>query len=91
MYFINCSSKTKPGVVDKDLNEILDPEEVYSGCYARVSVNFFPYNTNGNKGVGCGLNNLQKIADGDYLGGRTRAEDDFEAWGDEGGDDDFLA
>jgi hypothetical protein len=56
-----------------------------------VSVNFFPYNTNGNKGVGCGLNNLQKIADGDYLGGRTRAEDDFEAWGDEGGDDDFLA
>jgi hypothetical protein len=90
MYFINCSSKTKPGVVDKDLNEILDPEEVYSGCYARVSVNFFPYNTNGNKGVGCGLNNLQKIADGDYLGGRTRAEDDFEAWGEDDGDD-FLA
>ena len=90
MYFVNCSSKTKPGVVDKDLNAILDPEEVYSGCYARASVNFYPFAVSGNKGVACGLNNIQKLADGDFLGGRTRAEDDFEAWGDDGGDD-FLA
>ena len=76
--FFNASSNNKPGVVDKDLNEIIDPEEVYSGCYGRVSVNFYPFNTNGNKGVACGLNNVQKLADGERLGGsRAKAEDDF--------------
>lgn len=89
-YFINANSKLKPGIVDKDLNEILDSTEVYSGCYARASVNFFPYNQAGNRGIGCGLNNVQKIADGDYLGGRSRAEDDFDAYEDDGDDEDFL-
>lgn len=77
-YVINASSsKQKPGVVDKDRNEIIDSTEVYSGCYGRVSVNFYAYNQSGNKGIACGLNNVQKLEDGDYLGGRSRAEDDF--------------
>ena len=82
MYFLNCNSNQKPGIVDKDLNEILDPDEVYSGCWGRASINFFPFNTNGNKGVGVGLNNIQKLKDDDRLGAaRASAESDF------GGDD----
>lgn len=88
-YFINCTSKTKPGVVDKDKQEILDSSEVYSGCYGRVSVNFYPFAVSGNKGVACGLNNVQKLADGEFLGGRSRAEDDFDDWEDDDEDDDF--
>lgn len=91
-YFINANSKMQPGIVDKNVQPILDSTEVYSGCYARVSINFFPYNQAGNKGIGCGLNNIQKIADGDYLGGRSRPEDDFDAVEAEDEDDmeDFL-
>lgn len=77
--YMSLSSKTKPGIVDSDVNPILDSTEVYSGCYARVSMNAFPYNFRGKKGVSFGLNHVQKIKDGDYLGGRSRAEDDFEA------------
>ena len=86
-YFINCNSKDKPQIVDKNVQPILDRNEVYSGCYARVSISLYPFNTNGNKGIACGLGNIQKIADGEPLGGRTRAEDDFEAYDEE---DDFL-
>ncbi|PLR84684.1 DUF2815 domain-containing protein [Bacillus canaveralius] len=89
-YFINCSSKTKPGVVDQNVQPILDSTEVYSGCYGRASINFYAFNTAGNKGIACGLNNLQKLADGDYLGGRSRAEDDFDAVDNGDDDDDFL-
>ncbi len=88
-YFINANSKLKPGVVDRDLNEILDSTEVYSGCYARASINFFGYNTAGNRGIGCGLNNIQKVADGDYLGGRSRAEDDFDVFEDDEDEEDL--
>ena len=78
MLFLNANSTRKPGIVDKDLNEILDPDEVYSGCWGRVSINFYPFNTNGNKGVGAGLNNVQKLKDGERLGGAAAsAEDDF--------------
>ena len=78
MYFMNANSNTKPGIVDKDLNEILDPDEVYSGCWGRASVNFFAYDSNGNRGIGCGLNNIQKLKDGERLGAaRASAEDDF--------------
>lgn len=82
-YVINATSKQKPGIVDKNLNEILDSTEVYSGCYAKVSINFYAFSKSGNKGIACGLNNVQKIADGDYLGGRSRPEDDFEVEEDE--------
>lgn len=90
MFFMNANSNTKPGIVDKDLNEILDPDEVYSGCWGRASVNFFAYDSNGNRGVGCGLNNIQKLKDGEHLGGeRASAEDDFGDGFNEDGEEDF--
>jgi len=67
-YFFNCSSDNQPAVVDRNLNEILDKREVYSGCYARVNVNFYAYNFNGTKGVAAGLNSVQKWEDGEALG-----------------------
>lgn len=75
--YMAMSSKQRPGVVDLDLNPILDSTQVYSGCYARVAINAFPYSNSGNKGVSFGLNNVQFIEDGEPLGGRTRPEDDF--------------
>lgn len=84
--YMSVKSKTPPGVVDRQLNEIIDSTEVYSGCYAKVSINAFPYNVSGNRGVSFGLNHVQKVDDGDFLGGRSRAEDDFEAMDDD--DDD---
>lgn len=88
-YFINANSATKPGVVDADCQPILDTSELYSGIYGRASINFYAFNTNGNKGIACGLNNLQKLRDGEPLGGKSRAEDDFADMDDE--DDDFLS
>lgn len=85
-YFINANSSTAPGVVDADRQPIIDTSEVYSGVYGRASINFYAFNSNGNKGIACGLNNLQKIKDGEPLGGKSRAEDDFAD-----ADDDFLA
>lgn len=75
--YMAMSSKQRPGVVDEDLNPILDSTRVYSGCYGRVSINAYPYSAKGNKGVSFGLNNVQFLEDGEPLGGRTRAEDDF--------------
>ena len=85
-YFINANSATAPGIVDAARQPILERSEVYSGVYGRASINFYAFNSNGNKGIACGLNNLQKISDGEPLGGKTRAEDDF---ADE--DEDFLS
>lgn len=76
-WFVNVSSKDKPGVVDADLNPILDPTELVSGDYGRASINAFAYDQAGNKGVSFGLNNIQKLATGVPLGNKTRAEDDF--------------
>lgn len=84
--FVNATSTTQPGIVDKDGNRITDQTEFYSGCYGFASVNFFPYSTNGSNGIACGLNNLQKLEDGDPLGGRSSAESDFDVDEDE---DDF--
>ena len=86
-YFINANSRTAPQIVDKNVKPILDRDEVYSGCYARVSLNFYAFNSNGNKGVACGLGNIQKIKDGEALGGRSTASDDFSTEDDE----DFLS
>ena len=85
-YFINANSATAPGIVDAARNPIIEHSEVYSGVYGRASINFYAFNSNGNRGIACGLNNLQKISDGEHLGGKTRAEDDFT---DE--DEDFLS
>lgn len=88
MYFLNAYSKRKPGVVDRDREEIFDLSEVYSGCWGRLSLNFYPYEISGNKGVAVGLNNIQKLKDGERLGGgSTKAEDDFD---DDYEDDDLL-
>lgn len=77
--FINANSASKPGVVDEDLNPIMDQDEFYSGCYGRASVNFYAFNSNGNVGIAAGLNNLQKLAEGDRLSGGSSAEEDFGA------------
>lgn len=84
-YFVNANSGTAPGIVDADRQPIIDHSEVYSGVYGRASINFYAFNSNGNKGIACGLNNLQKMRDGEPLGGKTRAEDDFAD-----DDEDFL-
>ena len=76
-WFINANSTTKPGVVDADRNPILDSSELYSGIIGRASISFYAFNSNGNRGIACGLNNLQKLSDGTPLGGHSRAEDDF--------------
>lgn len=86
-YFINANSTTPPQIVDKAVKPILDRSEVYSGCYGRVSINFYAFNSNGNKGIACGLGNIQKIRDGEMLGGKSNAAEDFTSLE----DDDFLA
>ena len=86
-YFINANSATAPGIVDADCNPILTRSEVYSGVYGRASINFYAFNSNGNKGIACGLNNLQKIRDGEPLGGKSSAASDFSTDADE----DFLS
>jgi hypothetical protein len=86
-YFINANATTAPGIVDVDCNPILTRSEVYSGVYGRASISFYAFNSNGNKGIACGLNNLQKVRDGEPLGGKASAESDFAIDDDE----DFLA
>ena len=85
-YFVNANATTAPGIVDADCNPILTRSEVYSGVYGRASITFYAFNSSGNKGIACGLNNLQKIRDGEPLGGRASAESDFAT----DDDDDFL-
>ena len=85
-YFINANSATAPNIVDADCNHIIERSEVYSGVYGRASINLYAFNSNGNKGIACGLNNLQKIRDGEPLGSKSRAEDDFASE-----NDDFLS
>lgn len=88
-YFVNANSTTAPGIVDAACNPILERSEVYSGIYGRASINFYAFNSSGNRGIACGLNNVQKISDGEPLGGKSRAEDDFAANADD--DDEFLS
>ena len=86
-WFVNANNTSAPGIVDADRQPILDRSEVYSGVYGRASISFYAFNSSGNKGIACSLNNLQKIADGESLGGHASAEADFAT--DE--DDDFLS
>ena len=86
--FLNANSKQAPQIVDRQVQPILDQSEVYSGCYGRVSITFYAYNSNGNKGVAAGLGNVQKLKDGEPLGSRANAKDEFEAVDAE---DDFLS
>lgn len=76
-WVMTAKSNTKPEVVDANVQPILSPTAVYSGCYGRVSIRFFAYSQKGNKGVGCGLGNVQKLRDGEPLAGGTTAKQDF--------------
>jgi hypothetical protein len=87
-YFINAKAATKPGIVDKNRQPILAQDEVYSGCYGYVSITFYPFDKNGNSGIAAGLNHIMKVKDGEPLGGRSTAENDFANV--EVGDDDDL-
>lgn len=78
-WVFTASCKQPPFVVDAQVQPIIDPTQVYSGMYGNVSVNFFPYNSNGKKGIGCGLNGVQKVRDGEPLDGRVTAEEAFQA------------
>ena len=89
-YFINANSKNAPQIVDEHVQPITDESQVYSGCYGRVSVNFYAFNTNGNRGVAAGLGNIQKLRDGEALGGGVSAVADFGA-PTGGAAEDFLA
>ena len=92
--FVNASSKEAPQIVDRRKQSIIDPMMVYSGCYCNISVNFYAFNTNGNRGVACSLGNIQFVKDGDRLGGKASADADFDELDDEDvlGDDlpDYL-
>lgn len=88
--FINANSKNPPQIVDGNVQPILDQSEVYSGCWANVSVTFYAFNVNGNRGMACGLGNIQKVRDDEALGGAgVKAENEFSVLAD--ADDDFLA
>ena len=87
MFFINANTTRKPTIVDKDLNPIMSKEEFYSGCYGRASINFYAYNVS-SKGIAAGLNNLQKLEDGEMLTGGSSAEEDF--GGENNWDDDLM-
>lgn len=79
MYFLNASSKNRPGVVDQNVHPILDASEIYSGCYGRLTINFYAFSASGNKGIAAGLGNVQKLGDGESLGGFASAESDFDS------------
>lgn len=86
-FFVNANSTTPPQIVDSKVQPILNRNEVYSGVYARVSITFYAFNSNGNRGIACGLGNIQKVRDGEPLSSRSNAEDDFTTLD----DDDFLS
>lgn len=91
-YVITVSSRQKPVVVDSFRNPITDPAELFSGCYGRAAINFYGYNRNGKKGISAGLQSIQKLHDGEPLGGARGSADDFDDdYRDEAGeDDDFM-
>jgi hypothetical protein len=88
-YVISVKSKNKPVVVDKDRQEIIDPAEVYSGCYGRASIDFFGYNKAGSKGISAGLLAIQKLSDGEPFGTVGSASDFDDGFTEAGAEDDF--
>ena len=76
-YFFNANSNEKPGIVDQDVNPIMDKDQFYSGCYGRASITMYPYDASGSKGIAFGLNNVQKLEDGEKFGGAASAAADF--------------
>ena len=89
-WFLNANSNTAPGVVDANREPIYDTSGIYSGVYARVSLTFYAFNSNGKRGIACGLQNIQKVRDGESLGGKPKAEEDFNDGFQVEDDSDFL-
>jgi hypothetical protein len=79
--FVRGSTYNPPGIIDRERNYIMEDSDFYSGCYARATVVAATYELqSGKKGVTLYVNNIQKLDEGDAIGGvRTKAEDDFEA------------
>jgi len=83
MFFLNASRKSRPEIVNRSGAFITDPYDVdgtptvYSGCYAQTSLEFFAFNTSGNRGIACGLGNVRKLEDGEPLDGSCGAKEDF--------------
>jgi hypothetical protein len=78
MVFMNIKSNQRPGVVDENVDPIIDPSELLAGDWVRCTVNAFAYSQKGNSGVSFGLRNVQRMAKGEAMkGGVSRAEDDF--------------
>jgi len=88
--FFNASTTRKPVIVDRKTQPIIDKTEFYSGCIGYVSINFYAFDVNGNKGIAAGLGNLQKTNEGERLSGGASAEDDFQVFDDEDDEDDDL-
>lgn len=86
-FYLNAKSNTRPGIIDRKKVAIVDEEEIYSGVWAIMSVTFYGYDVNGNRGIACGLNNIMKFKDDDHLGGRVSAESDFSDIDDEDDED----
>ena len=80
-WVFTASTKQPPFVVDEYVQNIIDPTKVYSGMWGNVNVTFFAYNNAGKKGIGCGLNGVQKIRDGEALGGQITAQEAFKPVG----------
>jgi len=79
-WFLNAKSNPdhKPLILDRDRQEIVDPNDIYSGCYVQAVVNFYAYNKGGNKGIGCSLSAVRKLKDGQPLSGTTVSDKDFD-------------
>lgn len=88
-FFFNCGTNRVPGVVDKNLKPIMEESEAYSGCYGRLSVNFYYFDKEGSKGVGCGLNNVMITKKGERIDGYVTAENDFSDFSNDDNDDEI--
>ncbi len=77
--FMNSKTEQRPGVVDANVVRIIDPEDLYAGCYAQADVNPYAWSYMGKNGISFGLKNVQKIAEGEPIGGGVSAESSFDA------------
>lgn len=79
MTFCSASTTMRPAIVDHNMQPIIIPSDIYSGCYCRASITAYYYKVKGNEGIAFGLRNVQKVRDGEPFSGRSKAEDDFDA------------
>jgi hypothetical protein len=85
--FIRCASLRQPAIRDENKQEVLNPNEIYPGCYGRVYLNAFGWEKFGKTGVSFGLLAFQKLSDGEPLGGMSVKEEIFEEEHDDSSND----